>query len=123
MIWIYAFIEACADILIAGAVTEWYFARENPHNPISTSLTNLIRYHLGSAALGSLLIAICRFLRLVLTVIQRECEKRGNIVAVFIVCCCKCCLRCLEEFLKYMTRIAYVVISELYTGLQSITST
>ena len=110
--WGECFIQACADLIIAGAVSSWFFNRVKPENPIRNSIRNLFMFHLGSAALGSLLIAICRFLRFILSIIQRQCADRGNVVATFILCCCSCCLSCFESFLKYMTRIAYVVISE-----------
>lgn len=62
-------IEQCT---VAGAVATWYFA-DNKRKlgwPIVGSFWRTIRYHLGSLALGALLIAIVQVFRILLAYVQ-----------------------------------------------------
>lgn len=36
-----------------------------------------------------------------------------NPVARFIFCCMKCCLWCLEKFIKFLNRNAYIMVSAM----------
>lgn len=60
LFWICEFIIACSELSLAGAVASWYFTRDKStlHAPLTSSIYRLIRYHIGSAAFGSLIIAI-----------------------------------------------------------------
>lgn len=67
------------------------------------------RYHLGTLAFGSLIIAICRIIRVMLEYIDRKLKKYDNEVTKAILCCCKCFFWCLESFLKFINRNAYIM--------------
>lgn len=60
------FLLACQQIALAGAVVFWYF-RKPTDSPVITAICKLLKYHLGSAAKGSLLITIFKIPRLILT--------------------------------------------------------
>ncbi|XP_034241334.1 CTL-like protein 1 [Thrips palmi] len=114
LIWTSEFILACQQMVIAGAVAIWYFdgGRKSVGSPVLTSITNLVSYHLGSMALGSLLITILKVPRLILTYIyaklknneESECAKCG-------LKCCICCFYCLEKCVRFMNHNAYTVIA------------
>lgn len=72
LFWITQFIIGCQHFIIAGSVATWFFTRNknNLESPISRSFWNLIRYHLGSIALGSLLIASLQMIRALLKFLQ-----------------------------------------------------
>jgi solute carrier family 44 (choline transporter-like protein), member 2/4/5 len=81
-----------------------------------TSLKDTLIYHMGTLAFGSLLIAICKFVRFIIGQIEKRLKKavgnKSKIVScmiTFVSCCCKCCLWCLEKFLKYVNRKAYIM--------------
>jgi hypothetical protein len=61
-----SFLLACSHFIIASATCIWYFgpSRALYKNPIQTSIFWLIRYHLGSIAFGSILLAIVWALRI-----------------------------------------------------------
>lgn len=65
-------------------------------------------YHLGTAAFGSLIIAILRTIQSILTYIQRKAKKSGNKVLVFIIAVLKCCLWCVEKFMKFINKNGYI---------------
>ncbi|XP_064090066.1 choline transporter-like protein 1 isoform X2 [Macrobrachium nipponense] len=110
--WVSQFVLHCQDLTIAGAVALWYFARDKKKLgwPIATSMKRMYLYHLGSIAIGSLIIAIMKMIRFLL----KKFEKRlggANPVCGFLLKCCQCCLWCFEKFLKYLSRNAYIEIA------------
>ncbi|VDL80672.1 unnamed protein product [Nippostrongylus brasiliensis] len=71
-VWVTEFFMACQRLFIAGAVSMYYFdvlstsrrfASQEPRSPLRCSLYNLLRYHLGSAALGAFIITLVRLPR------------------------------------------------------------
>lgn len=60
LFWTSEFILACEELVIAGCVATWYFTRDKSKmsHSLSKSIGRTIMYHLGSAALGSLIIAV-----------------------------------------------------------------
>ncbi|KAF4522673.1 hypothetical protein B566_EDAN010454 [Ephemera danica] len=65
---------------------------------------------MGTLAFGSLIITICRMIRLVLEYIDQKLKKYADYQIVkFIMCCCKCCFWCLEKFLLFLNRNAYIM--------------
>lgn len=57
---------ACQQLVLAAAVAFWYF-RKPTDSPVGTALCKLVKYHLGSAAKGSILILLFKIPRLILT--------------------------------------------------------
>ena len=66
-------------------------------------------------AFGSLLIAICKIVRFLITYVDRKIKNatknKCNELITFLTCCCKCCLWCLEKFLKFLNRNAYIMVA------------
>ena len=73
-LWITQFVIACQHVTIAGAVSTWYFTREKSflRFPILVGLKNLIRYHLGSVAFGSFIIALIKFIRMIMAYVEKK---------------------------------------------------
>ena len=84
--------------------------------PILASIWRLIRYHLGSVALGSFIIATVKFILAILLYVEKKLksqENEGSILLKPVLCmlkCCQCCLWCLEKVLKYLNKNAYIEI-------------
>ncbi|BET03140.1 Plasma-membrane choline transporter [Nesidiocoris tenuis] len=110
--WMTQFVIGCQHMIIAGSVATWFFTRnkDNMESPILTSATNLVRYHLGSVALGSLFIALVQFVRAVLKRVEDLLSDPQNELTKALFKCCQCCLLCFEKCLAYLTRNAYVEI-------------
>lgn len=79
-------------MVIAGAVACWFFTRNKSRlkSPIAKSFGNLLRYHMGTVAFGSFIIALVQFLRASLKLLMvgemfyRHCQLRIIILcAVF----------------------------------------
>lgn len=67
------------------------------------------RYHLGTIAFGSLIITICRLIRLALEYIDAKVKNYDNFLTRAIMCCCKCFFACLESFLRFINKNAYIM--------------
>ena len=87
-------------------------------------------YHAGSAAFGSLIIAIIKFIRYCIAKLQQQCEKgvppcpagvpssistcwsgMGKGVIRVIFCCLQCCMCCIERCMKFINKHAYIIIA------------
>lgn len=69
LLWITAFLMATLDFIIVSACSLWYFqygAEDKPYNPINTSIYRLFRFHLGTVAFGSLVLALVWVVQLIL---------------------------------------------------------
>ncbi|XP_018324863.1 CTL-like protein 1 [Agrilus planipennis] len=115
LIWTSEFIMACQQMVIAGAVAHWFYRNKyKDDSHISYAIGKLIKYHLGSVALGSLLITIVKIPRLILTVLRAKLQKykdEGSECAKCLLNCCICCFYCLEKFIRYLNHNAYTVIA------------
>uniref|UniRef100_A0A182NLI3 Choline transporter-like protein n=1 Tax=Anopheles dirus TaxID=7168 RepID=A0A182NLI3_9DIPT len=110
-LWFCQFVIGCQHMVIAGAVAGWFFTRNkaNLGSPIGRSYCNLLRYHLGTVALGSFVIALVQLLRTLLKLLMHSVRNPQNRVTSFLFDCCQCCLQCFERFLQYLTRNAYIL--------------
>ncbi|XP_064486350.1 choline transporter-like protein 1 isoform X2 [Ornithodoros turicata] len=110
--WLTQFIVSCQYVVIAGSTATWYFTRNKSEldSPISTSLYYLVRYHLGSVALGSFLVALVKLIRAILNFLEKQLKTRFE-SCTFLLKMCQCCLCCFEKFLKFLNRNAYILQS------------
>lgn len=68
LFWILAFILAGCQFIVAATATQWYFTSSSDASgtgSVCKSTYWCIRYHLGSLAFGSLLLAIIMFIRFI----------------------------------------------------------
>eukprot|EP00055_Hartaetosiga_balthica_P014379 m.78479 g.78479 ORF g.78479 m.78479 type:complete len:649 (+) comp8579_c0_seq1:48-1994(+) len=103
---------AIQQFTIAGAVAKWYFKGSGKLGwPVLNALQKSFRYHLGSLALGAMLIALLQLLRIMLAYIQRKLKGRAGAVVDALLKCFQCCLWLLEKFLKFLNKNAYIEIA------------
>ena len=112
-LWGFAFLAAAHEFVIAGCITNWYkFQGEAPNFALFRSMGRLGRYHLGSVALGSLIIAICQLIIAILLYIQHKAEKAGaDSIAGYIIKCLVCCMWCFKKCMQFINRNAYIEIN------------
>lgn len=60
--WFVNFILGCQHFVIASTVCQWYFTRDKTklENPLKRAFSHLLRFHIGSVCLGSILITIVK---------------------------------------------------------------
>merc|ERR1712216_732445 len=105
-LWIYFFILAIFKTVIATAVSNWYFYKADPENnlgttgllmPVLVATTIVYRYHLGSMAFGSFLLAALTAIRMAFEYMQKQLTGQGdsNPTVRAFVCLGRCVLSCL----------------------------
>jgi hypothetical protein len=124
LLWTLQFNLAVLVFIIGGSVTHWYWSdwedpspkqKDHPkgRHSILHSVKNTVRYHLGSAAHGSFWIALLQFIIVVVAYIDRKTkEAQGNSKIIkFLMCCLICCLQCFDKMLRYLSRMAFILIA------------
>ncbi len=115
LLWTYNFIIACGQIVIAGSIGAWYWTRDKksflPKGMIARSIYRLARYHLGTAALGSLILGVVQFIKLTILAAQQQAKKSKNRVAQHLLTCLTCLVSCCETVITYLSKNAYIEVS------------
>ncbi|RVE43260.1 hypothetical protein evm_012090 [Chilo suppressalis] len=110
--WTMFFISGVSDMMLASTFSTWYWTfhkRDLPFFTLTAGIFRTLRYHLGTVALGALIIAIVRVIRVILEYIDHKIKKFDNPFTRCILCCCKCFFWCLENFLKFINKNAYIM--------------
>ncbi|XP_047443664.1 choline transporter-like protein 5-B isoform X2 [Mugil cephalus] len=114
-LWLVNFTIALGQCTLAGAFASYYWALKKPNDipacPLYSSFSRAIRYHTGSLAFGSLILAVVQMVRIVLEYLDHKLKGCHNAPARFFLCCLKCCFWCLEHFIKFINRNAYIMIA------------
>lgn len=115
LIWGTFFIVGLGQVALAAAFASYYWAYHKPQDvPFFAVLNGLcitVRYHLGSVAFGSLILTIVRVIRIALEYVDEKLKKYDNEFTRCLMRCCKCCFWCLEKFLKFLNKNAYIMIA------------
>lgn len=110
--WVIFFISAFGEMVLAGAFATWYWTFHKSDVPFFTltkSVGRTTRYHLGTLAFGALIVTICRIIRVILEWIDAKLKKFDNACTRAILCCMKCFFWCLEKFLRFINKNAYIM--------------
>jgi choline transporter-like protein 2/4/5 len=115
--WFQTFIVGLNQMVLAGCFAIWYWSESKKYCIAITSVKDTVVYHLGSIAFGSLLISIVKLIRAIIQFFENRVKAAtGNNAATnccitFLACCCKCCFWCLEKFLQFLSRNAYIMVA------------
>uniref|UniRef100_A0A8C9MZ66 Choline transporter-like protein n=1 Tax=Serinus canaria TaxID=9135 RepID=A0A8C9MZ66_SERCA len=114
-LWLVNFAIALGQCTLAGAFASYYWAYRKPADiplwPLFSSFGRAIRYHTGSLAFGALILAVVQLIRVILEYLDHKLKGTQNSVTRFLLCCLQCCFWCLEKFLKFINRNAYIMIA------------
>ncbi|KAL7017438.1 hypothetical protein ACKWTF_010379 [Chironomus riparius] len=113
-IWFTQFIFGCQNFLIAGTVVKWYFSRDKSKvdSPIQKTFLHLVRFHLGSICLGSILLLLMKILKLIVDGIKQQTSNSTSFTAQCLGCLCSCLIEKLDQFLQYLMRNAYIIMAK-----------
>ncbi|XP_054858254.1 choline transporter-like protein 2 isoform X5 [Eublepharis macularius] len=113
--WLANFVIALGQVTLAGAFASYYWAFKKPDDmpafPLFSSFGRALRYHTGSLAFGSLILAVVQIIRVLLEYLDHRLKAAENKFAKFLLTCLKCCFWCLEKFIKFLNRNAYIMIA------------
>lgn len=109
--WTSEFIGAIGQLTVALAISAWYFAADRKtagNTTVYWAFNTVCRYHLGTAAFGSLVIAIVRMIQAAIAYMIKKAKQSGNTVMLYIGYCLACCAWCLEKFMRFISKNAYI---------------
>nr|XP_033710222.1 choline transporter-like protein 2 isoform X4 [Tursiops truncatus] len=113
--WLANFVLALGQVTLAGAFASYYWALNKPDDlpafPLFSAFGRALRYHTGSLAFGSLILAIVQIIRVILEYLDQRLKAAENKFAKFLMTCLKCCFWCLEKFIRFLNRNAYIMIA------------
>eukprot|EP00993_Chasmostoma_nieuportense_P007312 NODE_809_length_1849_cov_33.976190_g755_i0.p1 GENE.NODE_809_length_1849_cov_33.976190_g755_i0~~NODE_809_length_1849_cov_33.976190_g755_i0.p1 ORF type:complete len:564 (+),score=155.79 NODE_809_length_1849_cov_33.976190_g755_i0:133-1824(+) len=117
-LWCVAFVKAFSFMVIAFVAVFWYFSAPGDNKSVGfaavpRAVWYVFRYHLGTIAFGSLLIAIIQFIRFLLSQVQKKLQQQvdnpaGQLLK-WVLACIQCCLACWERVIKFINRNAYII--------------
>ncbi|CAO2600495.1 Choline transporter-like protein 5 [Lemmus lemmus] len=114
-LWLINFVIALGQCALAGAFASYYWAMRKPEDipkyPLFTAFGRAVRYHTGSLAFGSLILASVQMFKLILEYLDKRLKKAQSSVSRFLQCCLRCCFWCLENMVKFLNRNAYIMIA------------
>ena len=118
LFWLNTFILGAGQMIVAGSVGVWYFTPNHAKGslgayPLRTGIRNTFIYHLGTVALGSLILAIMRMIRIVFFWVIQVNKRTGPTGAKgFIQRCILVPIALLFEFIHklvaFLSRNAYI---------------
>jgi solute carrier family 44 protein 1 (choline transporter-like protein) len=113
-IWFAQFIFGCQHFVIAGTISKWYFTRDKTklNAPVTTSFSNLVRFHLGSVCLGSMILTLVKIIKMIVEGIKQQARESGNAFAQALACCCSWIIDSIDELLQYLFRNAYIIVAK-----------
>ena len=122
LFWIVALISAIEKFTVASTTCMWYFSGQGSDTnakdsdvSVSLGIKWAFTYHFGSLALGSFLIALVNFAKLIIEILVKKAEASGGAdlspVAKCVLCCARCCIWALDAYMKFITKNAYIQIA------------
>jgi choline transporter-like protein 2/4/5 len=118
-LWTNELFNAFAFTSLSGSYSHWYFFRRDDSAksrfPLVGSVYRTIRFHFGTIAFGSFVIATVQLARIIMMWIDKQTKQlqESNQTLKFAIKCLQCCLFCLEKTLKFITGYCYI-----YTAMQ-----
>ena len=98
----------------------WYFrqgsddASTDGGVSITQSIGWAVKYHLGSLAFGSFIIAVVNLIKAIFEYIVYQYEQAtnsNNVIFKIVTCCIRCIIWCVDAYIKFMNKNAYIQIA------------
>ncbi|XP_065209657.1 choline transporter-like 2 [Planococcus citri] len=114
LLWGLYFVSGLGQLVLSFCFSTWYWTYHKYDVPFFTlfySIYATIRYHLGTVALGSFLIATCGFIRTLLEHTQRILKQSDGLLTQCMTWSMRGCFWLLQKFLIYISKNAYIMCS------------
>uniref|UniRef100_A0AC35TQB2 Choline transporter-like protein n=1 Tax=Rhabditophanes sp. KR3021 TaxID=114890 RepID=A0AC35TQB2_9BILA len=111
--WITCIIETLFDLVVAGAFATIYFHDKNsehlPEKIIRSSAWRSVKFHFGTICIGSISIAVVKYVRIYLIVSQFIFKLTERYFKIPVYSWIQCCFFVLDNFLVYMEKSLFVI--------------
>lgn len=108
--WTWSVIGNVVHTTICGIMARWYFVPAQTSASIP-ALKQSLTTSFGPIALGSLIMAIVRTIKLLTRVMRQVGQESDNLVISLLACCLMCIVSCLESALEFLSTYAYVHVA------------
>lgn len=120
-LWLVCFLIACNEFVVIVSAITWYYSDKTipdddgipGDSDVRYGFWWSIRYHMGSLAFGSFLIALVWIIRAIFEYVgEKMIDASGNNGCTkCMVSCIRCCLDCFDRFIRYINRNAYIYMA------------
>lgn len=115
-LWNVSFMLYLSQFMIIVTAVTWYFAPKKSElgSPISTGLIWGITYHVGSIALGSLILTVIWSIQIALAYLQQQVEElksADNTIVKWALSIMQVLVECFERFVKFVSKHSYIEIA------------
>jgi choline transporter-like protein 2/4/5 len=116
-LWAFGLLNAICFQCVALCTVFWYFSNPGnnktpPLGAVMRAFWIVMRYHIGTLAFGSLIVAIIQTVRVILAIIEyrlKQTAGKDNTAVTLMLRCAQCCLACLECVVNFVNKNAYIV--------------
>ena len=118
LFWLTAFLLAMSEFVVIVSTCTWYFSRKDipdddgipGDSDVGKGLWWSFRYHMGTIAFGSLLIAIVWVIKTVFEYVGNKVQAAApdNCALKLLLGCVRCCLDCFDRFMRFINQNAYI---------------
>ncbi|CAH2233911.1 jg14669 [Pararge aegeria aegeria] len=109
--WTRAFVSGVTDMIFACTFSMWYWTlnkKDLPFFSLTSGIHKTFRYHLGTVAVGSLIISIVQIIKFIVNQLSKK-TNIGKFIPKWTRCLCKCFFDYVEKALKFINKNAYIM--------------
>ena len=118
LFYVTAIISAYSQFVYSSSACIWYFTSEKgtEDHYVRKSFKRGLRYHFGSLAFGSFIIALCRLIMVWFESIKKRVESTAGKTSQSkcfkcIMSCLQCCVGCIGKIMEFINKHAYIQIA------------
>lgn len=106
--WFSEVVKNTIHTTIAGVYGAWYYnSQAYPTGVTRGALRRSLTYSFGSICLGSLIVAIVNFLKMLAQSAQAQAGQQGDMIAYVLLCFVNCLIGCLQWVIDFVNRYAF----------------
>lgn len=106
--WFSEWLKNTIHTTVSGIYGSWYFnSRAYPTGVTRGALKRSLTYSFGSISLGSLIVAIVNFLRMIAQTARNQSGQQGDIVGYIFFCVLSCLISVLQWVIEFVNRYAF----------------
>ena len=119
--WLIAFLVSCNEFVIIVATCTWYFSDKTEEDDdgirgdaeVMKGFIWSIKYHPGSIAFGSFLLAVVWTIRAIFEYVGNAVENAsgGNAATRCLLKVIRCCLDCFDRFVRFINQNAFIYLA------------
>ena len=116
LLWIVTFMKYKTALITMISASTYYFNSTEDKDgeaEVGFATSCVYKYHLGTIAFGSFLIALIEFIKVIFEFMAEQMVKASgeNAAVKCLVCCGRCILNCFEKIIDYLSRAAFSYIA------------